>query len=94
MSDVFDELKAIMRRSGLGADAIAWKAGCARATIYHWLKGHTSEPSLPILIKVAGVFGRSIELNNGKLRLVDTPASVAEKMAGAREFIGLWRRYQ
>lgn len=94
MSDVFDELKVMIRRSGMAPAALAWRVGCSGQTIKCWLDGRTREPSLPLLIKAAGIFGRSIELTNGKLRMVDTPESVAAKMAGAREFIGLWRRYQ
>jgi hypothetical protein len=53
-----------------------------------------TEPHLPTLIKVAAVFGKAIELTDGELRVVDTPASVGEKMRRAHEFVGLWRRWQ
>jgi hypothetical protein len=50
---------------------------------------------LPTLIKVAAVFGKSIELADGEARIVaDTPASVAAKLNHAREFVGYWRRWQ
>ena len=94
MSEVFDELKLVIRRSGMGAEAIGWKAGCSATTIHHWLAGDVKEPNVATLVKVAKVFGRSIELADGELRLVDTPASVTAKMAGARQFVGLWRRWQ
>lgn len=93
MSDVFGELKRVIMRSGMSSWNVANKAGCSEQTIKNWLTGRHA-PSLRMLIKVAAVFGKSIELTDGETRMVDTPASVAAKMSRAREFIGLWRRYQ
>ena len=90
---MFAELKAIVVRSGMSVDSIAWKAGCHPGTISSWLAGRVEDPRLSTMIAVAGVFGKTIALRDGKVSLVDTPASVAAG-AGAREYIGLWRRYQ
>jgi transcriptional regulator with XRE-family HTH domain len=94
MSNVFAELKRIIVRSGMSLNDIAEAGFVSRATIDNWLDGRVKEPQLACLLRVAKVFGKSIQLSDGELRVVDTPESVAAKMAGAREFIGLWRRYQ
>lgn len=95
MSEVFDELRRIIVRSGMTPDTIAWRAGCHRVTVRAWLAGRVTEPHLPTLLKVAKVFGKTIELTDGEARIVpDTPASVAAKLNRAREFVGYWRRYQ
>jgi DNA-binding XRE family transcriptional regulator len=95
MSDVFVAVKKLINRSGMSAWNVAHKAGCSEATIYNWMTGRVEEPHLPTLIKVAAVFGKTIELSDGEARIVpDTPASVAAKMNQAREFVGYWRRWQ
>jgi transcriptional regulator with XRE-family HTH domain len=99
MSDVFQAVKGLIRRSGMSAWNVAHKAGCSERTISNWMNDRVmTEPHLPTLIKVAGVFGKSIELTNGELQIVDampdTPASVAMKMQKAHEFVGYWRRWQ
>jgi DNA-binding XRE family transcriptional regulator len=97
MSDVFVAVKGLISRSGMSAWNVAHKAGCSEATIYNWMTGRVTEPHLPTLIKVAAVFGKTIELRN-ELQIVDampdTPASVVMKMSRAREFVGYWRRWQ
>jgi DNA-binding XRE family transcriptional regulator len=97
MSDVFVAVKRLIVRSGMSYWNVAHKAGCSEATIYNWMTGRVTEPHLPTLIKVAGVFGKTIELRN-ELQIVDampdTPASVAMKMQRAREFVGYWRKWQ
>jgi DNA-binding XRE family transcriptional regulator len=95
MSDVFVAVKRLINRSGMSAWNVAHKAGCSEATIYNWMTGRVTEPHLPTLLKVAAVFGKSIELSDGEARIVpDTPASVAAKLNQAREFVGYWRRWQ
>jgi DNA-binding XRE family transcriptional regulator len=99
MSDVFVAVKRLISRSGMSAWNVAHKAGCCERTISNWMNDRVmTEPHLPTLIKVAAVFGKSIELTNGELQIVDampdTPASVAMKMSRAREFVGYWRRWQ
>jgi DNA-binding XRE family transcriptional regulator len=95
MSDVFQAVKGLINRSGMSAWNVAHKAGCSEATIYNWMTGRVTEPHLPTLLKVAAVFGKSIELSDGEARIVpDTPASVAAKLNQAREFVGYWRRWQ
>lgn len=94
MSNVFADVKRMIARSGMSAWNVANKAGCSEQTIHNWLSGRVTEPHLPTLIRVAQVFGKSVELANGDIRMVDTPATVAAKAGRAREFIGLWRRYQ
>ena len=95
MSDVFVAVKRLINRSGMSAWNVAHKAGCSEATIYNWMTGRVTEPHLPTLLKVAAVFGKSIELSDGEARIVpDTPASVAAKLNHAREFVGYWRRWQ
>lgn len=97
MSDVFDELKRIINRSGMSTSALGAKANCHHSTLDLWLEGKTQEPRLATLLRVAAVFGKRIELTNGELRMApvyDTPATVAAKAKQARVFIGLWRRYQ
>ena len=91
---MFAELKGVIVRSGMSRDRIAREAGCHPATLANWLDGRVKDPRLSTLIAVAKVFGKSIVLTEGRVRLVDTPASVAAKVAGAREYVGLWRRYQ
>ena len=95
MNPVFVELKQIIASSGMTTYDIAWKAGLTRQTIKLWMDGKTRSPDLASLVAVAKVFGRHVELADGVVHLVaDTPATVAAKMSRAREFIGLWRRYQ
>lgn len=94
MSEVFDELRRIIVRSGMTPDTIAWRAGCHRVTVRAWLAGRVTEPHLPTLLKVAKVFGKTIELADGDLRMVDPPASVAAKALRAHEYVGYWRRWQ
>jgi DNA-binding XRE family transcriptional regulator len=103
MSDVARQLKRVIIRSGMSAWNVANRAGCSEATIRGWLTDR-HEPSLRLAIRVAKVFGKTIELVDGEAQLKpagpdfrpppDTPASVAAKMSGAREFVGFWRRYQ
>jgi len=97
MSDVFVAVKKLISRSGMSYWNVSHKAGCSEATIYNWMTGRVTEPHLPTLLKVAAVFGKSIELRN-ELQIVDampdTPASVAMKMQKAHEFVGYWRRWQ
>lgn len=92
MSNVFSDVKRLIARSGMSAWNVANKAGCSEATINNWLTGRVTEPHLPTLLKVAKVFGKSVELSDGDIRMVDMPATVAANPA--REFVGLWRRYQ
>jgi hypothetical protein len=74
---------------------VAHKAGCTERTISNWMTGRVMEPRLSNAIAVAALFGKTIELTNGELRIVpDTPASVAAKLNQAREFVGYWRRWQ
>ena len=94
MSDVFAELKKAIIRSGMTFDEIATAGLVCRATIDNWLDGRVKEPHLGSLIRVAKALGKSIELTDGELRMIDTPASVAAKAMQAREFIGYWRRWQ
>lgn len=94
MSNVFADVKRLIARSGMSSWNVANKAGCSERTINNWLTGRVVEPHLPTLIRVAAVFGKSVELANGDIRMVDTPATVAAKMDRAREFVGLWRRWQ
>lgn len=95
MSEVFDELRRIIVRSGMAPDKLASKAKCHPRTIANWLDGTVGEPHLETLIAVAKVFGKTIALTDGEARIVpDTPASVAAKLNRAREFVGYWRRYQ
>jgi hypothetical protein len=101
MSDVFVAVKRLIGRSGMSAWNVAHKAGCSEATINNWLTGRVTEPHLPTLLAVAKVFGKSVTLTDGELRLIpgavpgaamiDTPESVAAKMERAR---GYWRRWQ
>ena len=95
MSDVFVAVKRLIGRSGMSAWNVAHKAGCSEATINNWMSGRVTEPHLPTLLKVAAVFGKSIELSDGEARIVpDTPESVAIKVQQARDFVGYWRRWQ
>jgi hypothetical protein len=94
MSDVFAELKKAIVRSGMTFDEIATAGLVCRGTIDNWLDGRVKEPQLGSLVRVAKALGKSIELTDGELRMIDTPASVAAKMNQAREFIGYWRRWQ
>lgn len=97
MSDVFQAVKRLISRSGMSVDQVAFRSGVTAQTIHNWLEGRVDEARVDNLLKVAAMFGKTIELTGGELRLApipDTPTSVAAKMAGAREFVGLWRRYQ
>jgi DNA-binding XRE family transcriptional regulator len=95
VTDVFEELKGLIRRSGMSYWNVAHKAGCTERTISNWMTGRVMEPRLSNAIAVAALFGKTIELTNGELRIVpDTPASVAAKLNQAREFVGYWRRWQ
>jgi DNA-binding XRE family transcriptional regulator len=98
MSDVFDELKGLIIRSGMSAWNVANKAGCTERTIHNWLTGRVKEPRLSTALAVAKLFGKAIMLTDGKAQIVDampdTPATVAMKMQRAHEFVGYWRRWQ
>ena len=94
MSDASTEIKRLIIRSGMTTSQIAGRAKCHSKTIDFWLSGRTKEPSLAVLVRVAGVFGRRIEIVSSGARLStvpDTPAAVAAKAERART---LWRRYQ
>lgn len=93
MSDAFNELKRIIIRSGIPLSRLAQQANCHPQTIAFWLDGKTREANIDTLVKVAGVFGRRLELTRGEVRLVapDTPASVAAKFAGVRHAIKMAR---
>ena len=69
MSDVFVAVKRLISRSGMSAWNVAHKAGCSEATINNWLAGRVTEPHLPTLIKVARIFGKSIELTDGEAQI-------------------------
>jgi transcriptional regulator with XRE-family HTH domain len=94
MSDVVRELKKAIIRSGMTFDEIAAAGNVCRSTIGNWIDGRVKEPHLGSLVRVAKALGKSVELTDGELRMVDTPASVAAKAMQAREFIGYWRRWQ
>lgn len=98
MSLLFIRLKRAIRRSGLSPYAIATRSSLSPQTIKNWLEDRVREPSVGSMLAVAKVLGLTVELVDGEPRLVepipDTPATVAAKMARAREFVGLWRRYQ
>jgi transcriptional regulator with XRE-family HTH domain len=94
MSDVFAELKKAIIRSGMTFDEIATAGLVCRGTIDNWIDGRVKEPHLGSLIRVAKALGKEVELTDGELRMIDTPASVAAKAMQAREFIGYWRRWQ
>jgi DNA-binding XRE family transcriptional regulator len=94
---MFEELTGLIRRSGMSYWNVANKAGCPERTIHNWMTGRVTEPRLSTAIKVAALFGKTITLADGELRLEpipDTPASVAAKMQRAHEFVGYWRRWQ
>lgn len=91
---LFAELKRAIRHSGMTPYALAARAGTTPQTINNWLEGRVKQPELANLVAVAKVLGYAVELTDGGARLVDTPATVAAKMSRAREFVGLWRRYQ
>jgi transcriptional regulator with XRE-family HTH domain len=97
MSDVFQAVKRLISRSGMSVDLLAFKSGVTPQTIHNWLEGRVHEARVENLIKVASVFGKTVMLTGGELRLEpipDTPASVAAKLNQAREFVGYWRRWQ
>ena len=94
MTDVFEELKGLIRRSGMSYWNVAHKVGCTERTISNWMTGRVTEPRLSNAIAVAALFGKTIELTGGEAQMVDTPASVAAKLNQAREFVGYWRRWQ
>jgi transcriptional regulator with XRE-family HTH domain len=94
MSDVFVAVKRLISRSGMSAWNVAHKAGCSEATINNWLAGRVTEPHLPTLIKVARIFGKSIELTDGEAQIVDALPSASAIRARDHEFVGYWRRWQ
>jgi transcriptional regulator with XRE-family HTH domain len=85
VSAVFTELKRLIVRSGMSHHRIAARVRCNHRTIKLWLDGTTKEPHLELFVRVAAIFGKSLELCDGEVRLMDTPATVAAKATQARQ---------
>jgi transcriptional regulator with XRE-family HTH domain len=96
-SELLAEVVAAIDRSGLAQETIAARAGVSSATIGHWRTGYVRGPRIDTLEKVAGALGYRITMVEGVFKLAprfDTAATVAAKARQAREFVGLWRKYQ
>ena len=59
---VFDELKTLVRQSGLPLGYIAYRSGVRKKTIVWWLTGFTDCPRIDTMTKVAAVLGQHMEL--------------------------------
>jgi transcriptional regulator with XRE-family HTH domain len=96
-SELLAEVLGAIERSGLGAQTIAARAGVSAPTLSMWRRGQTKAPRIDTLEKVAGALGYRITTVEGGFKLMpqyDTAATVAAKAQHAREFVGLWRKYQ
>jgi hypothetical protein len=58
----FDELKTLVKSSGLPLSYIAYRSGVRKQTIVWWLTGLTQCPRIDTMTKIATVLGQHIEL--------------------------------
>lgn len=58
----FEELKTLVRQSGLPLAYIAHRSGVRKKTIVWWLTGFTDCPRIDTMTKVAAVLGQHMEL--------------------------------
>jgi transcriptional regulator with XRE-family HTH domain len=96
-SELLAEVVAAIDRSGLANETIAARSGVHATTLSHWRTGYVKAPRIDTLEKVAGALGYRITMIEGVFKLAprfDTAATVAAKAQHAREFVGLWRKYQ
>jgi len=68
---VFDELKTLVRNSGLPVAYIAYRAGVAKPTLRQWLYGRVEFPRIDTMLKVAAVLGQHIELTGAVRKMVN-----------------------
>lgn len=59
---VFDELKTLLRQSGLPITYISYRSGVCRKTLTMWLNDQIGFPRIDTMLKVAAVLGQHIEL--------------------------------
>ena len=90
-TEIVNELCAAIEQDGRSLFNIAKAAGITDKALYHWLSGHTSNPRIDTIAKVAQVLGLQVAFIDGQPRLkpVFTPASVARAAKRAR--LALWR---
>jgi transcriptional regulator with XRE-family HTH domain len=67
MTDVFDELKHLIAKSGISVNRLSRESKVCRGTIDRWLDGQTRLPRIDTMLRVARVVGREIELT-GRVR--------------------------
>lgn len=69
--DVFEELKANIRASGLPLKYLAHRSNVDRYTIYQWLIERTQAPRIDTMLRVATVLGQHIELTGNLKKMVN-----------------------
>lgn len=68
---VFDELKALLRRSGLPLTYVSYRSGVCRKTLTMWLNSAIYFPRIDTMLKVAAVLGQHIELTPTVAKMVN-----------------------
>jgi hypothetical protein len=70
MTEVFDELKHLIVKSGIPPTRLAKESHVCHKTIDCWLDGQTRLPRLDTMLRVARVVGKEIELTGNVRKLV------------------------
>ena len=88
MDDLFEDVRAAIRRSHLSVDQIAFRAGLSRNTVRSWMKGPTKQPYSSSLMKVAGVLSLTVTIAPEGLRARSAPVL---PLPPAKSRTALWR---
>lgn len=68
---VFDELKTLLRQSGLPITYVSYRSGVCRKTLMDWLSDQVGFPRIDTMLKVAAVLGQHIELTPTVAKMVN-----------------------
>lgn len=88
---VFDELKTLLRQSGLPLRYVAYRSGVERYTLTMWLNGKTHCPRIDTMTKVAMVLGKHIALTPTVAKMVNYYPAQAIKPPPPLPFPGMTR---
>jgi hypothetical protein len=70
MTEVFDELKHLIIKSGISVHRLSRESKVCHDTIDRWLDGSTRLPRLDTMLRVALVIGKQIELTGNVRKMV------------------------
>lgn len=89
MTQIVDEVVALYK--GRDVRGVAQRAGVSALTLYFWRNGKVRNPKADTLAKVAGAFGREIELRAGQPRLVGAEPEPPRRRANSAAWNWRWR---